>query len=390
MVAVFQAVALEAAVGERGKEIFKSVKEFIKRETILTLVSLFALCSFLFTPPSSKTLSFIDFKVLGALFILMAVINGFRSLGVFELLAHFLISKSKNYRTLILVLIALPFCFSFLITNDVALLTFVPLTLVVFSHLKEKKNLILTVVLQTVAANIGSCLTPMGNPQNLFLYSFYDYSPLDFIFTMAPLFIMGALSLLALSIFKFPATKINLQIDTVGNFIFSGKKLTLYSVLFLVGLASIFDLIWWPIGLIATLIFIERKILFKVDYSLLFTFVAFFIFVGNLEAIESIKNLLFKIIEGRVFLTAILTSQVISNVPAAVLLSNFTNEANLLLLGVNVGGCGTLIASLASVISYKIFVAYDRNQRGSYLKVFTLVNFSLLLIFILFIWIVAL
>jgi len=267
------------------------------------------------------------------------------------------------------------------ITNDVALITFVPLTIVVFSLCNEQKSILLTVVLQTVAANVGSSLTPVGNPQNLFIYSFYGMPLKDFFLTMFPLVSMGALLLVAL-LFLIPSQSEGFYVQIQEVPPLDAKKLLKYLLLFLLSLGAVFDLVPWFIAVALVMLFSEKEVLKRVDYSLLLTFVGFFIFVGNLGEIEQVKKTLQGLLKGREFLTSLLASQMISNVPATLLLSQFTENGRQLLLGVNAGGCGTLIASMASVISFKCYAQYRPSDTGKYLFAFTWVNILFVMLFV--------
>ena len=268
-----------------------------------------------------------------------------------------------------------------IVTNDVALLTFVPITIIIGEKLDI--DILKIVVFQTLAANLGSSLTPMGNPQNLFLYTYYNISPVTFFLVTGPIAIIAIIFLYGL-ILKSKNTTIKINLDKVH--IGDRKQIIFYSILLIIILLSVFHLIDYRISFIITLIIIlimDRKLFVEVDYSLLITFVGFFIFIGNISNSSAIQSFMETILssEANTYYTGIVASQFISNVPATMLLSGFTNHFKELLLGVNIGGMGTLIASLASVISYKLYCNWDNKNSGKYLKVFTLYNVFGLVLF---------
>ena len=267
-----------------------------------------------------------------------------------------------------------------LITNDVALLTFVPFAVVVLGMADRKKELVHIVVLQTAAANLGSMLTPVGNPQNLYLYSFYDLDFGTFVRTTFPVWALSLL-LVAAACLLLPGERLSLFLGEEPGL--DKKGMAVHFVLFAVCLLAVLRVISWSVMLAAVLLVLlifDRALLLKADFMLLLTFVAFFVFSGNLARMEPVDRLLRGILGGREYLTSLLASQVISNVPAALLLSNFTDRAAALLLGVNVGGLGTPIASLASLIGLKLYSHSEHSHTGRYLLEFTAVNIILLLI----------
>lgn len=363
----------------------KSLLTFINKEAVLCAAGLLAVISAFIVPPSVAYLKYIDYRVLALLFGLMLVVAGFQSIGFFRYLGDRLLAKASCTRHLCLLLVFLCFFSSMLITNDVALLTFVPFAVMLFAMAGEAKLLIPVVVLQTIAANLGSMLTPIGNPQNLYLYSTYAFSPADFVLHMLPLSALSAGLLLLCSILlpNRPLAAPAGQTSSPTVKIPAVHKLIAYTLLFLVCLLCVFRLISWPIMLgilICAVFFLDRKLFGSVDYFLLLTFVCFFLFIGNMQRISAISDLLRSLITGRELLLGALFSQCISNVPAAILLSGFTDQALPLLYGVNVGGLGTLIASLASVISYRLYSGSRNARKGAYLKVFTLYNVLFLVV----------
>ena len=354
---------------------------FVKRESVVTISSLLALISMAFVPPSLKYLHYIDWKVLGCLFSLMLVVAGFRKMHVFTKLSGLLLRLAHTPRQVSALLVGMTFFMSMGITNDVALITFVPLTIVVFSLCNEPRPILMTVVLQSVAANVGSALTPVGNPQNLFIYSFYDIPLKEFFLTMLP-FVGSGLLLLFVLLLLIPSRSKDFHLQVQETPQLDKRKAVKYLLLFVLSIAAVFDLVPWLVAAAAVVIFSEKILLKDVDYSLLLTFIGLFVFVGNLGELDTVKHALQGLLQGKVFLASLFASQIISNVPATLLLSQFTENGKQLLLGVNAGGCGTLIASMASVISFKCYVRYKPSDVGKYLAAFTWVNILFVLLFI--------
>ncbi len=365
------------------KNLISSLITYIKKEAVLCIAGLAAIITMFFVPPNPHYLAYIDFRVLGLLFCLMAVVSGFNNTGVFVLLSERLLMRVANTRSIALVLILLSFFSSMWITNDVALITFVPFAILILSMTGHTEQLLQIVVLQTIAANLGSMLTPVGNPQNLFLYSEYNITITDFIGITLPYTLISLLLIWIASLF-IPKKHISFTLSNIQK---TDKhkpySIALYSGLFLVCLACVLRLINDWITLLIVLISIliaDRSIFKKIDYSLLLTFVCFFVFVGNLSNIPVIKDFIATLLMGREFLVSILASQVISNVPAAILLSAFSSDYKAMILGTNLGGLGTLVASLASLISYKLYSKTTGASSSRYLGVFTLYNLAFLLL----------
>ena len=357
-----------------------TVRSFFRREPVLLIAALAALASCFFVPPDVGYLAYVDFRTLALLYCLMTVVTGLRQAGLFSHLAHVLCLRAANLRTLGLLLVLLCFFSSMLITNDVALLTFVPFAVVVLDMAGRREELIHIVVLQTVAANLGSMLTPVGNPQNLYLYSCYELGFGDFLRVTFPVWLLS-LALVSLGCLVLPREKLPLFLGEEPGL--DRRGLLLHAGLFAVCLLVVLRVIAWPVMLAAVvlaLLALDRRLLLKADFMLLLTFVAFFVFAGNLARVEAVDALLRRLLAGREYAVSLLASQVISNVPAALLLSGFTDQARALLLGVNIGGLGTPIASLASLISMKLYSHTELAHPGRYLAEFTLVNLVLLLI----------
>ena len=357
----------------------KKIISFMKKETVLTIATLLAVVSAFFVKPDRQYIGYIDFRTLGILFALMVIMQGFQRTGLFDRIGKSLLQKTGKLWQLIFVLVMLCFFFSMLITNDVSLLTFVPFSILVLKKCGQEQAMIPTVILQTVAANLGSMLTPIGNPQNLYLYGLMDCSIPEFMGILLPYTVMTfVLLLLSLLCIRGKGQEICCRMEEGTEIKQSRKHRNLiYGLLFLLALLVVARIL--PYGVLVTAVFLytiifDREALKGADYALLVTFVSFFILIGNLGRISLIREALERFVSGREILTGVLASQVISNVPAAVLLSGFTENYRDLLVGVNLGGLGTLIASMASLISFKLYTKCYKENRGRYLRWFTLVN----------------
>ena len=371
----------------------RKIVNFAKKETVLFAAVLLAFGSMVCVPPDMQYLSYIDYRVLALLFCLMTVMEGFKSTGFFAAVAGKLLEKVKTFRQLYLVLVFLCFFTSMWITNDVALLTFVPFTVLVLRMTGLEQEMIPVIVLQTIAANLGSMTTPVGNPQNLYLYSISGMGIGAFLQIMGPLTLIsaGLIFLICLIHKDFPIRQGMLGKEIVG--VRKAGENQVLAVLFFISLLSVFRILSWQLLLLIVLAscigikaFCKEKYLpLKADFGLLLTFVAFFIFIGNMGRICAVREVLSQVLNGRELLISFLCSQMISNVPAAILLSGFTQEYRGLLQGVNIGGLGTLIASLASLISYKFFAAESEQTpaagtRGRYMITFTIWNVGMSLV----------
>lgn len=367
----------------------KKIVGFIKAEVVLTVAICLAVISMFFVAPSAAYAEYMNWHVLSLLLCLMIVMEGFKRLGVFSAIAGALMRKVTSFAQVVFILVFLCFFSSMLITNDVALITFVPFAIEVLRMAGKENKMIAVIVLQTLAANLGSMLTPIGNPQNLYLFDYAGYTLSGFLTVMLPACILSFL-LLAVSCLWISRGESMEDISLPAIQYRTGKRMVLigmYTVLFVVSILVVAKVLSFAAALAVTVplvLIVDRKTLGSVDYCLLFTFCGFFIFVGNMGNIQSIATLLESLMQGREFMVAVLTSQVISNVPAALLLSGFASDLKALLLGVNIGGLGTLIASMASLISYKAFAKAYPGQRGRYTLAFTAMNVLYLLVFILF------
>lgn len=323
-----------------------------------------------------KNIEYIDFRVLAILFCLMLIVRGLQEQGLFEKIAKSLLNTINNNRGLYIILILICFFTSMFITNDVALITFVPFTIFTLQKCGKTKDYIRFIVGETLAANLGSMLTPIGNPQNLYLFSKFNMSLSQFLSVTFPITLIS-LVLLILSSLLIKPEILQIKAEPIETSI-SKFDFTVYLILFLLSMLVVLRILDYKIVFfitVLTIILLQKFSLFtKVDYTLLLTFIILFILVGNLSAYKPLQDFLGNIMIGREILVAFVSSQILSNVPAAVLLSNFTNQAELLLVGVSIGGLGTLIASMASLISFKAYNKTEDSHPIRYILQFTLYN----------------
>ncbi|MGI5958479.1 MAG: SLC13 family permease [Massiliimalia sp.] len=359
---------------------------FFRKEPVLCVSAVCAVISMFLVPPSAQYIEYIDFRVLALLFCLMAVIAGLQKCGVFAVLAQKLLEGKRQLRLLYLFLVLLPFFASMLITNDVALITFVPFAVMVLELVGKQEAMIPVIVLQTIGANLGSAATPVGNPQNLFLYEQYHLSAGQFFGAVIPVAVFSLIVLTGVCLFWFSRQRLEISFPEQQH-ITSMKNVTVFFVLFLLCLLCVFRILPYGVLLLlvcAGLLLADRGIFRDVDYGLLATFVCFFIFAGNMGNLTPVRTVLESWMNETALYTSAAASQVISNVPAAVLLSGFTDHWKELLLGVNIGGLGTPIASLASLISFRLYMKTQGARSGKYLLFFTQANLlGLLLLFLL-------
>ena len=374
-----------------------SLISILKKETVLSIAVILAMISMFAVHPDKRYLEYIDFRTICILFALMVIVAAFKSVDFFVVLADKLTGAVKKKCTLALVLVLLCFFASMLITNDVALITFVPFGIIVFGKLPEGEKrswIIRVVIMETIAANLGSMLTPIGNPQNLYLFGISGMNITDFLELMLPYAVVSLVLLLvwiAISGLKDKKSKgANAEIKPIGSVGSMQKNkeiLIVYLALFMVMLLVVGRIVPYQVAFIMVLLYTairQRKLLREVDYSLLGTFAALFIFIGNLGRIPALAGFIEKIMDGHEVQCAVAASQVMSNVPAAILLSGFTGNIRALIVGTNLGGLGTLIASMASLISFRYIAREDRNMKGSYFLWFTLANIIFLFILMIF------
>ncbi len=377
----------------------KKTIAFIKKEMVLCIALLLAVISSCIIPPDKEYAGYIDFRTLAILFCLMSVMAGLQKMGVFGWIARGLLRRVKGFGSLVQVLMLLCFFSGMFITNDVALITFVPFTFTVLGMMggELRRKLVLPLVaMQTIAANLGSMLTPIGNPQNLYLYGRAGMSIGSFLLLMLPYVLFALVLLLIWGVVLGRRRFGEWKPETVNpgeqkEIPFLAKKgrrfLICYLLLFLLCLLTVAHVLPWQVVLgvvLGSILLTDRQILAKVDYSLLLTFAGFFVFIGNVGRIPAFCSFLEGAVGGREVYAAIAASQVISNVPAALLLSGFTENYRQLLIGVNLGGLGTLIASMASLISYKYVAREETERKGAYMAVFTVSNLCFLAGMVLF------
>jgi Na+/H+ antiporter NhaD/arsenite permease-like protein len=354
------------------------VFEYIKKDIVFSISFFMAIASSFISTPRVE---YIDFKVLICLFNLMVVIKAFESIQLLDKFAVCILNKCNSSRTVSLILILLAFFMSMLVTNDIALITLVPITLIISQ--KSKIDMLMTVILETLAANIGSSLTPMGNPQNLYIFSYYKLSSFQFLSTIFVFSITGLVWLCMLN--RRNHSKL-LVLDLKNVEIKKKRELLIWVSLFILIILSVFNIVNYVMAFVATMVIallINKRTILQVDYLLLLTFVCFFIFIGNISSLPLINDFMKQMLnnEKSTYFGAIILSQFISNVPCSIFISKFTPYWRQLLLGVNIGGMGTLIASLASVISYKLYIKNEPKATKHYIIKFSIYNVVSLLVF---------
>lgn len=360
---------------------------FFRKNTVLCIAALAAAITMFIIPPDQKYAGYFDLRTLSCLFCTLAVICALKNIHFFSVLAHRIVRVAGNTRSAVLVLMVITFVGSMLIANDMALLTFLPLGYHVLSCTGNERYLAFTFIMQDIAANLGGMLTPFGNPQNLYLYSHFAIPDGEFVSIMVLPFIL-AITLIAVCCMLFvPRTPLQLKKEEASSL--PRARTLLYLLLFLLAIAIVFRAIPYGIGLAvipAVLLFADRRALAAVDYPLLLTFVCFFLFSGNMARIPAVRSFFSELLSHSVLIVSAFSCQLISNVPSAILLSQFTDNYRELLLGVNIGGTGTLIASLASLITFRSYLTCCPGKVRSYLLRFSAFNFSFLFILLLFCW----
>lgn len=365
---------------ERRTGMTQKLLRFVKKNVVLCAAAAAALITCFFIPPSAEYFSYFDYKTLACLFITLAVVCALRQIRFFAILARRIVAACGSLRLLALALVYITFLGSMIIANDMALITFLPLGYYALHVTKNEKHMALLFILQNISANLGGMLTPFGNPQNLYLYSYFNIPTGEFTAIMLPPFLLSVAMLTVCCLF-FPRQK--LAVDTELGVALDKKRTALYLALFAVTILIVFRLVPWAAGLVlipVVLWFVERDALYMVDYPLLGTFVFFFIFAGNLARIPAVNAFVGGLLEQSTLLVSTLSCQVMSNVPSAILLSRFTDNYRELLLGVNIGGTGTPIASLASLITLSEFRMLCPGRTGQYIGLFALLNGVFLLV----------
>ena len=356
------------------------LSSFVKKNMVMLIAMIAAIVTCFFVPPDKAYLDYFDVKTLTCLFCVLAVVCALKNIHFFYMLAKKLIQIFRNTRLCILALVYITFIGSMLIANDMALLTFLPLGTYVMTSTGKRKYMAFTFIMQNIAANLGGMLTPFGNPQNLYLYTKFQIPTGEFMGIMAAPFML-AITLITLCCILFVKPE-TFELKDEKLSLPAGRS-AIYLLLFALAIAIVFRGIPYVVGLIvipAVLIFMDRKALKMVDYPLLLTFVFFFIFSGNMARIDAVRTLFSWLLGKNTLLVSALSCQVISNVPSAILLSQFTENYKHLLLGVNIGGVGTLIASLASLITFREYSKQNKGKTGHYILLFSAFNFAFLII----------
>lgn len=358
--------------------------KFIKNNAVAVIAFVAAVVTAFLVPPDAEYLHYFDFKTLACLFSVLAVVCALKNVRFFYWLSYKVILLCKNMRLSALALVYITFIGSMLIANDMALITFLPLGFMVLSVTHKEKYMARIFILQNIAANLGGMLTPFGNPQNLYLYSRFNIPDGQFLAIMAPSFLLSIAMFSAACFLFFKPEKLEIPKE---EFRIPVKRTVFYLVLFAIAIIMVFRILPYYVGLIivfGALLITDRQALRHVDYPLLLTFVFFFIFSGNMARIESVRTVLSGLLQKNTLLFSTLSCQFISNVPSAILLSQFTDNYPALLVGVNIGGTGTLIASLASLITFREYTRLNRGKGGRYVLLFSAFNFTFLLILLLF------
>jgi len=356
------------------------VRGFVKKNIVMIIAMIAAAVTCFLVPPDKAYLDYFDVKTLTCLFCVLAVVCALKNINFFYVLAKKLIRMFRNARICILALVYITFIGSMLIANDMALLTFLPLGTFVLTTTGKSKHMAFTFIMQNTAANLGGMLTPFGNPQNLYLYTKFQIPAGEFMGIMAAPFALAILLITLCCIFFVKPEPFALKDEKVS---LPAGRSVVYLLLFVLAIAIVFRGIPYMVGLVVipgVLLFMDRKALKMVDYPLLLTFVFFFVFSGNMARIDGVRSVFSFLLEKNTLLVSALSCQVISNVPSAILLSQFTQNYKHLLLGVNIGGVGTLIASLASLITFREYSKQNEGKTGHYMLLFSAFNFAFLII----------
>ncbi len=365
----------------------EKIKGWVKDNVVLIVAFFAAVITSFIVPPDSEYLGYFDFKTLACLFCVLAVVCALRNIRFFYTLAKAIVRKFRNAKIAILVLVYITFIGSMLIANDMALLTFLPLGYFILHTTGKEKYLSFAFIMQNIAANLGGMLTPFGNPQNLYLYSKFNIPDGEFVSIMLPPFIVAVMLITVCCLIFVKSEPLEIQ-EKAANLPFG--RVIIYLALFAVAISMVFRFMPYQIGLVVipvALLFLDKEALRQVDYGLLFTFVFFFIFAGNMGRIAIVRDFFSYLLDINTLVFSAMSCQIISNVPSAILLSQFTDNYRELLLGVNIGGAGTLIASLASLITFKEYTKQDPKHTLSYILKFSAFNFAFLIILTVFCYI---
>jgi Na+/H+ antiporter NhaD/arsenite permease-like protein len=363
----------------------RNASSFLRKNVVMVVALLAAVITMFFVPPDKEYLGYFDVKTLTCLFCVLAVVCALKNIQFFYILAKKIVRSFRNARMSVLALVYITFIGSMLIANDMALLTFLPLGYLVLTSTGKQKYMAFTFIMQNIAANLGGMLTPFGNPQNLYLYTRFEIPTMEFMGIMLLPFVVSVVLITIFCLIFVKPEPLEVADEQVKLPV--GRTI-LYLGLFALAIAIVFRGIPYGIGLVvipAVLLIADRKALKMVDYPLLLTFVFFFVFAGNMARIQFVRDIFSGLLEKSTLLFSILSCQFISNVPSAILLSQFTENYRELLLGVNIGGVGTLISSLASLITFREYTAHNPGKSGYYIKTFSLFNLAFLVILVLFV-----
>lgn len=361
-------------------ELLKKTGGFARKNIVMLIALLLAIITCFLIPPDKQYLGYFDWNTLACLLATLAIVCALKNVNFFYFLAERTVKIFKTARSAVLALVYITFLGSMLIANDMALLTFLPLGYLVLTNTQKEKYMIFTFVMQNIAANLGGMFTPFGNPQNIYLYSKFNIPTLEFMGIMA---IPFALSVLLITVCCLIFVKKEPLVFEGATAKPEPKRTALYLILFTLSVIMVFRVIPYWIGLpiiLIVLLIADWKAVAKVDYPLIFTFVFFFIFAGNMARIEPVRSFFSYLLNIDTLLFSVLSCQVISNVPSAILLSQFTTNYPALLIGVNIGGVGTLISSLASLITFREYCSHNPGKSGKYIGIFSAFNFSFLIV----------
>lgn len=363
-----------------------SILSWLKSQPVLVVSAAAALLSMVAVPPNPGYSAYFNWHTLLCLFAMLAVLNGFRQVGAFRVLAGVLVRRFSSLRSVTLVLVMITFFGSMFLTNDMALLTFLPLTALILSAVDKQDRILFTFVMETLAANLGGMILPFGNPQNLFLFSYYQLNLVDFVSVLALPFLVSFVLIVLCCVLMTKNEPLAIPVREADGF--QQKEFLLFLGLFALVIAMVFNFVPSIAGsLVVTGVMLalgHRQALAHVDYALLATFACFFVFSGNLAAVPAVQEVLSHVLEHGAFLPSVLACQVISNVPTAILLAPFTQDWAGLLLGVDIGGAGTVVASLASLITMAEYGRCMPGNQGRFLLVFSLYNVAFLGILVAF------
>lgn len=366
--------------GNKALSALNGIRHFISKNLVMCIAFVVAVITSVIVPVDRQYIGYFDFKTLTCLFCVLAVVCALKNIKFFYILADKIVRVFKNAKMCVLALVYITFIGSMLIANDMALLTFLPLGYFVLTAASKRKYMAFTFIMQNIAANLGGMLTPFGNPQNLYLYSKYNIPNLEFISIMALPFLFSIIIITVCCLIFVKSEPLKLKDEAM---LLNKKRTALYLTLFALSIVIVFRVIPYWVGLIIippVLLVFDRQALKSVDYGLLFTFVFFFIFAGNMARIDIVRDLFSSLLNKNTLLVSIASCQFISNVPSAILLSQFTENYKDLLVGVNIGGVGTLISSLASLITFREYVKHNPGKTRYYIAIFSAFNFAFLII----------